>query len=648
MTSAPAPRLRRLAALAAAGWACGASGQEFKSDARLASGQETRDPVAWVLAQAAQPAAGAASDPPARAPSSWVSRLMPFLDSSEPVGFVPPRWGGGVSYELLSQRASDEFSRYVNTATVSLAAASYFWQPWFAQVRGNLVLLGALENGAGKTEAPGERSQTRTLSVSGGGTATIFPASRFPFTATFDSSDSRASGEFAPSNYRSERLGLRQTWRSPLGETLYDASLDRSVLTSDSFGRDTILALNGGYLRTGEQHRFDSTIAWSRNRRSSGGDGSDLLRLSGRHSYRPSGELWVESLASFSGTDLAAQSSGENLSFTSRLSQLTTQGVWRPEAEERLVVTGGARALVSSAGSASTRTFSGNVGASFALTEEATFTGTVNTNLLSQKNAPDVFTTFATLGATYVSRPVDLRLATWSFGTGAEGSFQAGGAESGRYAAGAQADHQLSRNFTLGSASALNFLATQGAGVVEDSIRGRTVSIRHSGSAALRVATSETSEAFIGANVGQSDSSGGIEDRFRLANVQASGQLRFGAFDFLSMNLTAQWTRSRRDGAEAEESRQQLFGTIAYQHARLFGVPRLRFIASASFSDAFLDSRLLGNLEASRENVTRLIDQRLLYDIGRLELRLGMRIAKIEGRDDRQWYFRVNRQFGQF
>jgi hypothetical protein len=200
----------------------------------------------------------------------------------------------------------------------------------------------------------------------------------------------------------------------------------------------------------------------------------------------------------------------------------------------------------------------------------------------------------------------------------------------------------------MGGAATLNLLATQGAGVVEDSLRGRTVTVRHTGSAGLRVVTSETSDAFLGANLGQSDSTGGIEDHFRLANVQASGQLRFGAFDFLSMNLTAQWTRSRRGGTTGEESRQQVYGTIAYQHARVFGLPRLRFVSSASFSDAFLDSRLLGNLEASRENVTRLVDTRLLYDIGRLELRLGMRIAKIEGRDDRQWYFRVNRQFGQY
>jgi len=80
----------------------------------------------------------------------------------------------------------------------------------------------------------------------------------------------------------------------------------------------------------------------------------------------------------------------------------------------------------------------------------------------------------------------------------------------------------------------------------------------------------------------------------------------------------------------------------------VFGVPRLRYLASATWNQGFTDSRLLGDADALRENTTRLFDQRLLYDIGRLEIRLGMRIAKTDGRDDRQFYLRVARQFGQF
>lgn len=654
MTILPPLRLRGLAALAAAGGALAVAAAEPRFDSGVTRPERAQDPVAWVLAQAGGLPASPAAEPEQAAPraGSWTSRLMPFLDSSEPVGFAPARWGGSVSLEQLQQRASDQFTRRVSTAMVSLAAASYFWQPWFAQVRGNLVVLGALEKGAEGAPLDDARGDTRTLSLSGGGTLTVFPSSRFPFLASLESSDSRASGEFAPSDYRNTRTSLRQTYRSPLGESLYSASLDHSVLTSESFGRDAVLALNGSYLRTTEPHRIDAAIAWSRNRRSMGGEGSDLLRLSGRHSYRAESGLWVESLASFSGTDFDVSGTEGSLTFSSRVSQIMSQAVWRPESEERLVLSGGGRLLDTSVGAAEgrvgTRTVSGNLGATFAMTEEATVTATANVNELSQSGGPSVVTAIETLGANYVSRPFDLRLASWSYSAGAQASHQSGGEEAGRTIAGVQADHQVSRAIPVGTSATFNLLATQGGAVIDDTVRGRTLTVRHTGSAGLRAITSDASDAFLGVSAGQSESTGGIEDRFRLVNVQASGQLRFSAFDFLSMNLTAQWTRSRRDGEAGEESRRQLFGTVSYQHARVLGVPRLRFIASASFSDAFLDSRLLGNLDASRENVTRLIDQRLLYDIGRLEIRLGMRIARIEGRDDRQWYIRINRQFGQY
>ena len=127
-----------------------------------------------------------------------------------------------------------------------------------------------------------------------------------------------------------------------------------------------------------------------------------------------------------------------------------------------------------------------------------------------------------------------------------------------------------------------------------------------------------------------------------------SGQLRFGQWDLLTANLTGQWIWASRAVLGTEEASRQVFGGFTYQHTRVFGVPRLRYLASATWNQGFAESRLLGDVDAPRDNVTRLFDQRLLYDIGRLEFRLGMRIAKTNGRDDRQVYLRVSRQFGQF
>jgi len=60
-------------------------------------------------------------------------RILPFIDSGEPAGFAPARWGGRISLDYLDQRGEEGLRRHVSTATASLNAASYFWQPWFAR-----------------------------------------------------------------------------------------------------------------------------------------------------------------------------------------------------------------------------------------------------------------------------------------------------------------------------------------------------------------------------------------------------------------------------------------------------------------------------------------------------------------------------------
>lgn len=641
------PRPAALAALVAACWAPWAAGQELRTETRFASAESLFDPVRWIFAQAGP--AGGSRGADAESPRATLSaRLFPFLETGEPVGFAPARWGGTFALEHLDQQVGGATRRTSDNATLSLSAASYFWQPWYAQVRGNLTLLLARDRGGeDPLSSQGGSAALNALSVSGGGTLTIFPGSRFPFLATFDSSDSRASGEFSPSDYRNTRASLRQTWRDPLGTTTMSGGLDFSRLDSASFGRDTVVALDSRYLLTLEKHRADAAFNWSRNRRSADGGGSDIVRLFGTHLYTPVPDLWVNSLASFTQSDFSV---GDG-SLVQRVVQAHSQGVWRPAFDERLVFTGGGRLFASdtqrSGEGGLASAVSANAGAAFAPYEWLTVNATGSVTDIDAGESGRSTLGIASLGTTVSPKPWDFGFALWSPAANLQAGQEAGG-EQPRRQVSAQADHQLSRGFELGRAVSINLVAGQGASLIDDSVIGRTTVSRYSASAGLRITATEDSDAYLGAGWGQSDATGAIAERFRLANVQASGQLRFGPHDLLTANLTAQWIRSLRDGDEAETSSRQVVGSVAYQHSRLFGVPRLRLQASATFNQGFLDSRLLGDVDATRENVTRLIDTRLLYDIGRLEFRLGMRIAKTDGRDDRQWSLRVARQFGQF
>ena len=86
---------------------------------------------------------------------------------------------------------------------------------------------------------------------------------------------------------------------------------------------------------------------------------------------------------------------------------------------------------------------------------------------------------------------------------------------------------------------------------------------------------------------------------------------------------------------------------------RIQGWIRTRRDSKGGFS--FLevnDGSSLANLQviadATLENVTQLVDSRLSYDVGRLELRVGTRLAKVDGRDDLQAYLRIVRHIGQY
>jgi hypothetical protein len=576
--------------------------------------------------------------------------MLPFLDSGEPVGFAPARWGGTFALEHLDQRTEGANRRYSDAASVSLTAASYFWQPWFAQVRGNLTLLADADKSSGGGEIEGVTGgSTRGLSLSGGGNVTVFPNSRFPFNASIDSTDSRATGTFAPSDYRNTRASVRQSWRDPLGEQNATGTFDFSRLDSRTFGRDSVFALDARYLRSAETWRGDAAFNWSRNRREAG-EGTDIVRLYGTHQYTPDADLWVNSLASYTETDLAFGGGAAGL--TQRILQANSQGVWRPAFDERFAFTAGGRVLANGLERAglreNTHSASGNAGFSFAPIDDATVQGSVVATQLSLESGRPQLITFESIGANYTPRPFDFGLLSWSPSVAAQVTNETDSQDKGRVLGSLQADQQFSRAVALGKSASLHLVLAQGAGLIDDSVVGRTTVLRYNGTAGLRVEAGEGSDAFFSAGMGESRATGAVEERFRLANAQASGQLRFGQWDLLTANLTGQWIWASRALLGTEEASRQVFGGVTYQHTRVFGVPRLRYLASATWNQGFAESRLLGDVDAPRDNVTRLFDQRLLYDIGRLEFRLGMRIAKTNGRDDRQVYLRLSRQFGQF
>ncbi len=100
--------------------------------------------------------------------------------------------------------------------------------------------------------------------------------------------------------------------------------------------------------------------------------------------------------------------------------------------------------------------------------------------------------------------------------------------------------------------------------------------------------------------------------------------------------------------ANEPERREQrnLSGTASYQHVRVFGVPRLRYTAQFTAYDNEVDSRLEGDPNALRDQASWSLEQRLEHQIGRLESRLILRLAEIDGKKNASVFVGVTRRFG--
>ncbi|HET9652758.1 MAG TPA: hypothetical protein VFP36_11220, partial [Usitatibacter sp.] len=606
------------------------------------------DPVAWILAQAdtAQvpaPAAGRAT--PAIQPSrtDWMALFFQDTPGGRRLQVAPVRWSGNVSFEERITRASGGASLAQSIEVANLAVATYVGQPWLVQVRGNLGFLTSQQRTSGDAvlgNADRPPTGDRSTSLLGGGTVSVFPSSRFPFTATFDATDSRASGEASASDYTSRRLSLRQSYRTPLGDQVYLASLDHSALTSSSFGRDTVTSLDGSMQRTFRDQVLDVAGAFSANRRSLTGDGTDLARLSARHSWRPEDTATLDSFASFSSSEFQGPSASRT-----RFLQLNSFGTWRPEEESPLFVTGGVRAADSRFNDSTSRTLAANGAMSYALNPYTHLIGTLNVAAL-RDDAGSAFATNESLAANYTPAPHSFAGFSYAWNTSGSVTNQTGGVDGAQHGAAASLGHQLSRGTPIGDKVSLFASVNQTGALEESSLRPLTRTLQHSATVSLRASPTSSSDGLLAVTGGDSRAQGGRTDHFRLLNVQATGQVQLGVFSLVTANLTVQAIRQAADSTEQERSTVQRSGNASYQHSRLFGVRRLRFMASANFNDIQLESRLLGDVSAPHDQYTRMYETKLLYDIGRLDFQLGTRFATFDGRSDRQLFFRVNRQFG--
>lgn len=606
----------------------------------LASGALADEPSAFNPAEARpDPVQYVMSQPSGTSPA-WLKLFL--TDDAENARWrIPPiRWGGRIGFDYGTSRSDLGRQERHAIEGAELSMQTYLGQPWLAQVAASVGLHYSQDRQSftGDENAAGTSYSTRALAATGSGSLSVFPASRFPFTATYTRSDSRESGEAAPSEFVNQMFTLRQSYRTPLGDQIYMASLAQSTMTSASFGRDSVVALNGSMTRTRGDHAFDVLASLGRNRLSAGG-GSDVGNLSAHHAWTPDATWSVDTLASLSTSDIENAGFGNT---RTHFLQLNSMGLWRPDDESPLSVTGAVRVVETAVDDRRSRAETLLAGARYLFNANASVIGSATLT-----HTDGGWITTQTAGANYTSTPRRVGFADWSWNTGATVGNQTGGELGSDRLATVQLDHQLTRSIPIGSAM-VGATFNQGVGATAETRRDRIDTIHNGGSLYGQVNPTGTSSMALSASVGDSRSRGGRDDHFQIGNLQLNGQLQAGTFQSFSANYTLQALRHSETILDVEQRHRSVVrsGSLRYLHNRIFGVRRLRWTLSATFNDLRLEARQLGDAQAPHDIYDHVYEQRFDYAIGRLEVKFGTRIAKIDERTDRQLFFRVVRQFG--
>lgn len=589
---------------------------------------------------------------PVRAPATPPAAQSAGQEQADSITWaIPPiRLGGSLSYEI--RQDSEEGRKMVQRgliATINAATETFIWQPWFAQIGGNMRLTSSRNNNS-STDADFGRngSELKGLIVTGSGQLRILPQSSTPFEAHLERSDSRTTSQLiSVGEYAGQRVGFTQQYNYGQGNA--SLGFDRTTQDSGVSGRDRQDSLQLHMSHSLEEHRVSVNGSRSHNVHERTGEDATQDNLTIQHNYTPLSELSVDTMANVSRSGYRLLLGGNDTLMT----QVSSLAFWRPM-ELPLTVMGGVRLLNMEAdstgglqlGTSNTTLQNSNVniGATYDLTQFVHLNASANANAIDT-NGRRIVTANESAGVTYQPETIALGEFRYNWSTSGMASNSTGGQESTRQLT-LQLSHSLNRQFKLDKQSTLTLELNQALSGVAGlaSVNGDPVATRqatHGGAVSWHLNTGNGS-AMMRLSASDSRSLDGNKDYFQLINFQASSNLPTGTYTSWSGNLTIQAVRQGGNavfvqstpgtGLPATLLRPQVdegvkvtsSGSLTYQNHRIFGVRNLRFV-----SDLRLNGQaLLPLFGGPQDQEVAAWDNRFEYYIGRTLLRVSTMIAR--------------------
>lgn len=613
-----------------------------------------------VMAASFEP--GAPADPPTGAVPLAQPPATPTADGIR-WEFAPVSHSGSVSIDgrWLDLGNGVRTTQLQNVGDIEFG--TYLWQPWFVQVRAGLGFVLARDT----TREAGASVRTTTNPAATGRLAiSVFPVSRFPFEMRAEVTDSRVQGDTLGTGFRAHRFSLSQSYAPPVGNENYNLHLDHSRRTTIDGISDTVTSLSATAARHWEWNQLNLSAQFIANRRSDTGESAQNIALALHHNHSQPNSFQVDSLASWNRARLETAGQAPGFSASTDIRQISSFVTWRPREGEWLY---SGNSAVSLSGSARLVEFEGtgpgagrgqrlinaSLGINQDLSEALRLSGSASTTLIHLREGGRRH--FHAMNAAANYSPRIAAVGEWHYSPAMAGN--AGvtrSSENGtRQTLGVQASHSISRPYQLGENDSLSLSLVQSLGVShESSAAAWARQLTHSASLSWQGQGSDSSQSYASFSISDSRNLAPQKSSFQLANLQISRRTQLSRDASWSGNLTVQSSRSHTSALESTPDLvgpdvvgAQIFygGSLSYENRRVWGVPRLRFTALLDLNSQQLESRALGDIDAPRERVTKSLEGRFDYAVGRLETRLTTRLVEADGRRIASTFLRLQRRF---
>jgi hypothetical protein len=640
-----------------------AGGDPFASSRPQAVVKETEESDPFAAPGEAQPGAAAKAEPPAKpaaeakppktgkryamAPIRWVARV------SETLGLLRERRTESSTYGLATTSTLTQKRTFSNTQTAQIMASSYIMQPYIALVSGGIGVVSSKENThttATASGAPGSSTHTgkRDNKLIGNGALALFARSRFPFSANFSVTDSRAGQELGGEDTTIKSLNLQQNYRPVFGPSRYALGYQNTATEAKRSGSYSYSALNGTYTTRVGSNQDQPVMASLRHTVSKQKQGENLTTdiAAAEHTYLPPDSLL--SLKSYANYTRSMQADQEGQSGArARFMQLSTVMGWQPEAEDvPLFLSGTARyfrAVTSAQGTQATTTnIVGTLAALYDASSNLKYNADASVTRSIGRGTGDLITTQS---ATAIYQSDVVKLADnkasyrWSANGGATnqtGGQSTGGGSGFNPRAFAGAGHSLSGpidysllgklrpRYTLGQDVSTNMPLSENAGRIFE-----RVTVLRNTAGVSGIVGNERLSGTVSASVFDSRVYGGVNaGRTRTVAVSVGGQGQQPIYEGYGAKVDGSVQSTRSPDGKMQTSG-ALLGT--YVKNSVFGVRGLRYRAQFDITAKSTASANAAVSDPNRKPLAYALDQYLSYRIGMNEARLTAFLDRKDG-----------------